>query len=257
MQNKKNLFIAIGIISTIIGSYFFLGRNRPEATEPAKINVVIVGTNAEYPPFSFIHENQITGFDIDIIKEACARLNKQCEIQDKPFDALIPEVQLGKIHVIAAGMTPTAEREKQVFFTRPHYSGDPLILISPKSAPIMSVEELNGKNVIVNEGFTADRYISSLTGPNIKRFPAVSEGFLALKSGRGDVFVTAESSVQDYFKLHDRNDFEIVPIENQMETYALVVSKKYPELFANLDKIIGDMLEDGTIATLKAKWNLK
>jgi polar amino acid transport system substrate-binding protein len=256
MQNKKNLFIVIVIISAIVGSYLFLMRKKPDTSEPVKVNVVIVGTNAEYPPFSLVSENEITGFDIDIIKEACNRLNKRYEIQDKPFDALIPEVQLGKIHVIAAGMTPTAEREKQVFFTRPYYAGDPLIIISPKSAPITSIEQLNGKNVIVNEGFTADRYMSSLNGPSIKRFPAVSEGFLALKSGRGDAFVTAQSAVQDYFTMHDKNNFEIIPVEDQMETYALVVSKKYPELFADLDKVIGDMLEDGTIATLKAKWNL-
>ena len=56
-----------------------------------------------------------------------------------PFEALIPEIQLGNIHVIAAGITPTKERAQRTLFTRPHLAaGNPLIIISLSSLPLNS-----------------------------------------------------------------------------------------------------------------------
>ena len=256
MKDIKNITLLVVIISTMVGSYFFLNKKNPARQHVESIDTIIIGTNAEYPPFSSIKNGEIAGLDIDIAEQVCARLNKKYVLQDKPFDALVPELQLGTVHMVAAGMTPTKQRERQVFFTTPYFKGDSLLIISPKLAPISNVEELTDKTVVVNEGFTADRYISSLTGPKVQRFPAVSEGFLALKSGRVDAFISAESSVQEYFKRYSKDDFNIVKIEGQSEEYSLAVSKKYPVLFADINKVIGDMLEDGTIAQLLKKWNI-
>ena len=83
------------------------------------------------------------------------------------FTALIPEIQLGKVQVIAAGMSPTQERARQVLFTEPHFSGSPLVLISKKEKAINSLNDLSGKTVVVNEGFTSDSYVSNIEGPTV------------------------------------------------------------------------------------------
>ena len=72
----------------------------------ANTNTVIVGTNSEFPPFSFREGDDIIGFDIDVIQEVLKRLNKEIIYKDMPFDALIPEIQVGNIHIIAAGHDP-------------------------------------------------------------------------------------------------------------------------------------------------------
>ena len=61
------------------------------------------------------------------------RLKKEIIFKDMPFDALIPEIQIGNIHVIASGMTPTEERALRTLFTRPHLTGNPLVIISSKT----------------------------------------------------------------------------------------------------------------------------
>ena len=77
---------------------------KPAAQEDQ--NILNVGTNAEYQPFSFLDNNdEIVGLDIDIAKEVCNRLGKKCVLHSLSFDALIPEIQLGTIHMIAAGIT--------------------------------------------------------------------------------------------------------------------------------------------------------
>ncbi len=219
-------------------------------------DVLIVGTNAEYQPFSFVKDGKITGFDIDLVNELAHRMGKEAVIKDMAFTTLVPELQMGKLHVVAAGISPTPERAKAVLFLEPHHIGDPLLLISPKTAPITSVQDLTNKTVIVNEGFTADSYISKIEGPQVVRLPTVADAFLTLKSGRADAFISAQSSVQPFFAAHGMDAWTVTQIPETSDTYALPVSKKHPELYKELQKQLHDMIQDGTVAALAKKWGL-
>src|SRR5437016_11928204 len=92
------------IFSLIIASLIVLWRTC--GTRETRINAdetLIVGTNAEFPPFAFYQERKIVGFDITVLNEIARRLGKKVSIKDLPFDALIPEIQLNKIHLIIGG----------------------------------------------------------------------------------------------------------------------------------------------------------
>ncbi len=256
-MKKTSLYI---IIALILGTSAILWyRAEKKIITATPIDTVIVGTNAEFQPFSFKEDDDITGFDIDVITEALKRLNKKMVIKDMPFDALIPEIQLGNIHVIAAGITPTPERAQRALFTKPHLaSGNPLVIISLPTLPIANIDDLAGKTVVVNEGYVADSYMSEQPGIHLIRLSsaAVSDGMLALESHRADAFVTALHSIQPYFAKHDQNNFVITPIPATEETSAFAVSKHYPELRDYIQITLDRMKEDGTLDALKKKWNL-
>lgn len=155
-----------------------------------------VGTNAEYPPFSFIDENGIVvGFDIDIIGTVAQRLGKTVDIVDMPFDALVPAIQIGYVHAVAAGMTPSLERARMILFTDLYFSGDPLVVVRLANAHGASAISMVGARVVVNEGYTADYYASALPGIVLSRLSSVSDALLSLVSERADYFITAKSSL--------------------------------------------------------------
>lgn len=222
------------------------------------LDTIIVGTNAEFQPSSFKQDEDITGFDIDVITEVLKRLNKKIVLKDMPFDALLPEIQLGNIHVIAAGITPTQERAQRALFTRPHLSGNPLVIISQKNNLITSIDDLAGKTVVVNEGYVADSYVSEYPAINLIRLSsaAVSDGMLALESGRADAFITALHPMKPYFEKYDINNFSVTPIPNTEESSAFAISKHYPELRDYIQNKLDQMQNDGTLDALKKKWNL-
>ena len=118
---------------------------------------MIVGTNAEFPPFSYIENKAIVGFDIDVAKEVAQRLGKTIQIKDMPFDALIPDIALGHVDFVAAGMSYTEERAKRASFTKSYFE-DPLMIFSKRP---LSFDKLKGKKVVVVQGFTADLLMSS------------------------------------------------------------------------------------------------
>ncbi len=258
----KRLLTIITTIVIISGIAWYISKRTPTShtITPETVDALIVGTNATFPPFSFEHDNNIVGFDIDIAKEVATRLNKKIVFQNMSFEALIPQIQLGNIHVIAAGMTPTEERAKRLFFTKPHFDKDPLVAIQPRDAqPITTKEQLKDKIVIVNQGYTADRVVSEV--PDIKDIiriasPYVSTCILALQSGKANVYITAQSTAKLYFEQNSNSPFMQTPIQDTEEIYALAVSKKFPTLYTQIQKIITDMNEDGTIQNLKKKWNL-
>ena len=229
-----------------------------ERSIPIDKNTIIVGTNAEYPLYYFIKSDEIIGFDIDVAREVVKRINKKMILQDMPFDALIPAIQLGKVHMIAAGMTPTKQRAKRVHFTKPHLKGDPLIIVTLKNAKkVATVDDLKGEDVVVNEGYTADFYMTKYENSiDVKRLATPAEAFLALRSKRAAAFVTARSSVQPFFEQYGEQEYRIVQIKDTSDEYALAISKKHSDLLPQIQKVLDEMQQDGTLDTLRKKWKL-
>lgn len=227
----------------------------PSAVPPVD-DVLIVGTNAEYFPFSFLEQGVPVGFDIDIAREVCTRLGKKMHLVDMPFDMLLPKIQLGDIHIIAAAMSPKPERAKHVLFTQPYLQGDPLLIITPiANQNIDTVSDLAGKTVVVNDGYTSDAYISGMKDVVVQRLATPAEAFLALKSGRAQAYVAAQSSVERFLNMHP-DAYRTIVINDVTDAYALVISPLYPELAAPIQQALDAMTTDGTLETLKLKWKL-
>lgn len=250
-----NKLIAI-ILFSLFASFFLLWHQiHKNDISPSK-DTLLVGTNSEYAPFSFMENNQIVGFDIDLIQEIAKVLGKPVEIQDMPFDALIPALQTGQLQIIASGITPTEKRARQVNFTKPYLKGDQLLIVSSAQAPLTTIDELTNKKVAVNEGFTADYYMSAIKGPQLVRFASPIESFMALMSGRIDALVAAENSIKPFLDHYGAQNFSVASIPDTTDEYALALSKKYPELVAQIQSAIDTLQENGTLDALKQKWHL-
>lgn len=117
-MKKVSLYILLSLIfATTIAVWY----SAQKVTPGKSFDTIIVGTNTERAPFSFKENDTIVGFDIDVISEAVKRLNKKIIVKDILFNALITEVQLGNIYVIAAGITPNPDDVKRALFTQPHF----------------------------------------------------------------------------------------------------------------------------------------
>ncbi len=252
MKNILKFSAFIAVVILLIVMY----RSKFSTRQEVSADTLIVGTNAEFAPFTFIEADNIVGFDIDLIKEVGKRLNKKTILKDMPFETLLPELQMGKIHMIAAGMTPTQERAKKVLFSKAYLEGEPLVVVSLKVHPaITSLDDLVGKKVIVNDGFTADYYMSAYEGPDLIRLPTTAEAMLALRNGNAYAYVTAYTPVKSFIE-KNITEFSIFPIEGTRESTAFGISKEYPSLVPQVDQALDEIEKDGTLGLLKKKWGL-
>lgn len=244
------------VLACLIPLLVYLNYSQDEKQE----NTLIVGTNSEYPPFSFIANGEIQGFDIDVAREVCRLMDKNMVLKDMPFEALIPDLLMGNIDFIAAGMSYAPERAERVIFTKSHLKNDPLVILTLKSAqfpPSGNVEALKGKTVVVNEGFTADLYLTGKPDIQLLRLAAAADAFLALKNGRAFAFVTAQSTLKSFLDTQDAPDFQVNEIPGTIENYAFVVSKKNPVLAKDIETALDALQNNGTLDQLKKKWKLQ
>jgi len=251
----KQLLLLPLLLLIAVAGYIFYARQK-KAVVDAIPKTIIVGTSADFKPFSCIENGVIVGFDIDVMREAAQRIGAQIELRDMPFDLLIPQLQVGNIHVIAAGMTPTPERAKRILFSIPFLEGDTLWVVTQKNNPVKHLDELKGKIIVVNQGYTADRYMSAKEGVSVMRLGTVADALLALNNGRVFAFVTARNCLEPYFETHNRADYNFFAITDAQEDVALAISPYYKKLAVALDTALTAMKHDGTLESLNKKWKL-
>lgn len=251
---SKILSILVVCIVVLMGSNYLVKNNVNAVNQDNQR--ILVGTSADFPPFSFIENDQIVGFDIDLINEIGRRLQQEIEIKNMPFGTLLPTLQLGQIQVIAAGLSATVERAKHVLFTTPYLDNNPFVIVSLAANPVKDISDLYNQEVIVNEGYTADIYLSNIDKFNLKRLKTPAEAFLALKSGRAKAFVTAQDTVAPFFAQYDANDFNLVEIPNTSENTSLAFAPQYPQLRQKIQAVLDEMQNDGTLSEIKQRWKL-
>lgn len=220
------------------------------ACRKEKQDAIIVGTSPDYPPFTYIENSEIKGFDIDLIKTIASRIDKNIELRSMEFDLLLPEIQLGNIHLVVGGMTATPERCERVFFSDPYLTGIGIVALSEEN--INNLQELKNKKIIVNEGYIADDFITK-SGFKPIRVSSVSDALFLLNIGQADVFVSSSASLYPYLnKLSSK--YKVSEIDGIKEDCSILFSKKYLDLANLIQKELIKMEQDGTLNKLKQKW---
>lgn len=101
----------------------------PANTAASGSEYVKLGTNAAFPPFEYVDGKDIVGFDITMGQKIAADYGAKLEVVDMAFDSLIPALQSSSIDFIAAGMSVTEERQKNVDFSVPYFESEQVIIV--------------------------------------------------------------------------------------------------------------------------------
>jgi polar amino acid transport system substrate-binding protein len=214
--------------------------------------VIYVGTNAEFPPFEYLEEGEITGFDMELIKEIAKESELEIKIEDMSFDGLLPALQSKKVDVVIAGMTANEERKKAVNFTTPYYTASQVIVVKEGDDSINSFDDLKGKKVGVMLGFTGDLVVSEIAGVNIERYNAAYAGIMALQSGKVDAVVLDSEPAKNYVEKNE--GLAIAKADAAEEEYAIAVRKEDEELLEKLENGLKTVKDNGTYEELLKKY---
>ncbi|MBQ9264995.1 MAG: transporter substrate-binding domain-containing protein [Clostridia bacterium] len=122
---------------------------------PAPNGTLRLATEALYEPFSYIKNNEIVGYDIDIIVRFCEAYGYGLEIEDMNFSGILPAVQSGKSDLGCAGITITAERAESVYFSDPNYSGGTVMMVLKAEAPAAASTAVSSQTESFWDGLAA------------------------------------------------------------------------------------------------------
>lgn len=213
---------------------------------------IYVGTNAEFPPFEYLENGEITGFDMDLVHEIGKIVDADIKIVDMAFDGLLPALQMKKVDLVIAGMTANEERMKTVSFTQPYYTASQVIIVKEGDSSIKSFADLKGKKVGVMLGFTGDMVVSEIDGVKIERFNAAYAGIMALQAGKVEAIVLDSEPAKNY--VTQNKGLVLADADAEQEEYAIAVRKNDKALLEKVEKALSEIKENGTYDKLIQKY---
>jgi len=150
-----------------------------------------IATEGAYPPFNYVDSNNnLLGFDVDIGRALCEKMNVECEIIAQAWDGIIPGLIAGKYDAIIASMVPTQERLEMVDFTDRYYTTRLVVAVAKDSTITdLSPQSMAGKSIGAQAGTAQANYIEENYGPAgalIKLYPTADEANIDMENGRLD-----------------------------------------------------------------------
>ncbi len=216
-------------------------------------NVLVMGTNATFPPYEYYDDNNvIVGIDAEIAQAVADKLGMELEIKDMEFESLLTAVSSDSVDIVFAGLTVNEERKQSVDFTMTYATGVQVVIVAEDS-DIATVDDLDGKTIGVQAGTTGDIYCTGDYGQeNVKQFNNGALAVAALQNGQVDCVVIDNEPAKSFVKAN--KGLKILDTEYVLEDYAAAVSKNNPELLEKVNAAMEELKADGTIDAIIAKY---
>lgn len=190
-------------------------------------NTLVVGMELAYPPFEMTDElGRPAGVSADLARELGRFLGREVDLQNIPFDGLIPALKTGKIDLIISSMTATSERAESIDFSEPYLKTGLCLLVRSNSS-IQSIADVDhaGKAIAVKKGTTGHAYaIAHIKSAQVLVLDKESSCVLEVVQGKADAFIYDQMST---FKNWQRNADTTRPLLKpfQAEAWAVGIRK--------------------------------
>ena len=199
-KNSLNYFIdkikADGTLDDMYERWSVQGNyEMPQIDAPSNPHYHIkVATTGDVAPYSFYQNNELTGYDIEIMKRFGAWFGADIEFFIYDWDSIVPALQAGKVDVISSNLNDTPEREEAIDFSDSLYEIEHGVMVQDKVAASGRVpeystfSELSGKTISMLTGAPFENLISSKV-PDVKEFTYyqnMPDMMLAVETGKTD-----------------------------------------------------------------------
>ena len=231
---------------------------QPKEEEQDNKRVLIVGTNSNYKPFSYIGMSfEPIGFEIDLINAIAQKVGFEYEIKDMNFDKIISSIQDGSIDIGLSSISITDERKALVDFSHPYFQTKTVYLKNANNDEIKDKESLNGKIVSAQKETVFEKIASSIEGAQIEPFNTPDVGIMNLKQNKVDVVILDLIVANDYLN-KNKDLVKFFEEGDGTEGFGIAFAKgKNEALIVKINEALEELKSDGTYDNLLTKYHLK
>lgn len=216
---------------------------------------LILATNAEFPPFEYFEEGEITGFDIEVAQEIATALGLELQVDHMDFDAVVETVKAGRADIAIAGLTVNETRLNEIDFSNSYYSSTQMILV-PNPSDIEDASGLYGMLVGVQLGTTGATEIAKPDyGATPELYAKPGDAVEDLKLRRLHAVVIDANPAKVYAEMHP-DTITLLDEALTEEDYAIGINKSNPQLTESINQILADLEASGKMQELKEKYSL-
>lgn len=224
----------------------------------AQKQVVKVGMSGGYFPFTFVSNDKLQGFDVDVWK-AIGKINHyDVKFVTASFSGLFGLLETGRIDTISNQITVTPQRKAKYLFSNPYVIDGVQITVRKNNNSIHSLKDLNGKVVAVDLGSNfaqiLEKYNKEHNGTiKIKTFETGVEQVVAM--GRADAYVMDRLSAAQLIK---KSPLPLKlagkPFSKIKNAWPFVDNAKGRKLRDQVNQALEQLRKNGTLKKISEKW---
>ncbi|MGD0275280.1 MAG: ABC transporter substrate-binding protein [Syntrophales bacterium] len=253
MKKFFTLFLAV----LFIGAMFSAAWAGKTLEDVKKKGIMVGGVKDSTPGFGYIDEKtqEIVGYDVDFLKYIAKKLGVKLELKPVTSATRMLQLIVGNIDIIAATMTKTPERARQIDLSYTYFFTGQKFITSKKDH-IIKFSDLEGKKIGTVKGSTFEQNAKkALPKATILSFDDYPQVFLALEQGKVAAVTTEESILADILaKAPNKKNYEIPNIQISDEPYALGVRKGDIKFLDFVNATLLEMEKNGEAGKIFNKW---
>lgn len=215
---------------------------------------VVIGNGGAFPPFEYVEDGKLVGYDIDLGEELAKRMGVKAEWTKIEFRGIIAGLVSKRVDMLVTAMAYTPERAERITFSEPYFMTGVAAAYKPELT-VEKPEDLAGKIIGVQIGTSGERYVRNNLADKVADIKSYDEFLLAirdLEAGRVDAVVNTGPTIAfnvkqrgNKLKVTENFDSRIIGVNTRKEDEALL---------AEVNKHILDMKQDGFLIELDKKW---
>ncbi|MHB8782333.1 MAG: ABC transporter substrate-binding protein [Desulfobacteria bacterium] len=228
--------------------------------EVKKKGVLVAGVKDSLPPFGSVDPKtkEFVGYDIDFVKYIAKKLGVKVEYKPVTSANRMPMLMEGRVDILAATMTKTPERAKQIDFSYTYFLTGQKFLT--KKGTVHSLKDLQGKKIGTAKGSTSEQNVKkAVPSATVLSFDDYPQGVLALQQGKVIAVTTDESILAGQLGKLQKNPatkgkFEIPDIQISSEPYGLGMRKGDTNLEKFVNATLLEMEKNGEAKKIFERW---
>lgn len=245
--------IWFSILFTVIAGMILTACGKDEGD----VTKIVVASDCTWPPMEMVNEdNEIVGFDIDLIKAVAEKGGFEVDIQNTAWDGIFAGLAAGRYDAIISSVTITEERKKKMDFSIPYINAGQVLIVSADDNSTVSLEDLSGEKVGAQIGTTGAIEIKNRSDLVLKTYDELGLAIEDLAQGRLSG-VVADTPIAANYALQNPNykgKLKIVGEPFTKEQYGIAVKKGNEKVLKLINKGLEKVLEEGTDKELVNKW---
>ena len=227
--------------------------------ESSDKEITVVATGSFYPISYTDDDGNLTGFEVEALKEVCKRADiaVNWELSDD-YSAMFGGVDSGKYDTIVGQVSVTDERKKAYQFTDV-YAENSIKMCVRGDDPAESVDDLQGRKVCIEFGTVLQDFFDKYNAEHsadeqIECVETAGNIYEELEVGHYDAFPITELSFDSVMEKGEY-DFKLIGDPVIIDYQAWPFAKDAdPEIIKAINKSIKEMQDDGTLSKLSEKF---
>lgn len=250
------------ILLTVLMSLALLAgcSNKKDEKSDGKIDKVTIVTAGDGLPYSLLEQNNNwKGIDAEMWQEIEKRTGWKVELKRASFDSIWGEIDSKRADLTANCWATKKERMQKYLASVPYYGDAQAIVVKNDNNTISKPSDLKkGMKVGVNNGQASQTIVEEMAKKQnfeVVLYDTTATALADLNLGRIDAVACAVTTAQKY-ENSMKVKFKILDEKLLANNVAYFIAKtdKGNKIKEELDKVITEMIKDGTVGKITKKW---